>query len=97
MIPRVKPEGMLFRKPVPTFRDHALAVPRESSPIGLRAPEIAARELATPFTFDLRIVGLQEPLILELQDPKPAREALVFFLYPFQFIAVRHQGSGIKI
>jgi hypothetical protein len=33
MIPRVKPEGMLFRKPVPTpdqvrgklFRDHALA------------------------------------------------------------------------
>ena len=26
MIPRVKPEGMLFRKPVPTFRDHALAL-----------------------------------------------------------------------
>jgi hypothetical protein len=24
MIPRVKPEGMLFRKLVPTFRDHAL-------------------------------------------------------------------------
>ena len=24
MIPRVKPEGMLFRKPVSTFRDHAL-------------------------------------------------------------------------
>ncbi len=24
MIPRVEPEGMLFRKPVPTFRDHAL-------------------------------------------------------------------------
>src|SRR5262249_11902981 len=25
MIPRVEPEGMLFRKPVSTFRDHALA------------------------------------------------------------------------
>jgi len=24
MIPRVEPEGMLFRKPVHTFRDHAL-------------------------------------------------------------------------
>src|SRR5262249_38296276 len=24
MIPRVEPEGMLFRKPVSTFRDHAL-------------------------------------------------------------------------
>src|SRR5262249_44045137 len=25
MIPRVEPEGMLFRKPVSTFRDHALS------------------------------------------------------------------------
>jgi hypothetical protein len=29
MIPRVKPEDMLFRKPVPTFRDHALSTRRQ--------------------------------------------------------------------
>src|SRR5262245_5519251 len=31
MTPRVEPEGMLFRKPVSTFRDHALAAARPRS------------------------------------------------------------------
>src|SRR5262249_50081554 len=45
IIPRVEPEGMLFRKPVPTFRDHALVchLPNISS---VRS-HVLAREFGT--------------------------------------------------
>src|SRR5262249_7167129 len=38
MIPRVKPEGMLFRKPVSTFPDHALVVTALSRSIVIFVP-----------------------------------------------------------
>jgi len=43
MIPRVKPEGMLFRKPVSTFRDHALVAQAGS----LRDPFCPVTSLVT--------------------------------------------------
>jgi hypothetical protein len=46
MIPRVEPEGMLFRKPVPTFRDHVLTLKVVGVIVVVVHPEAGAEQVS---------------------------------------------------
>src|SRR5215468_5111225 len=83
MIPRVEPEGMLFRKPVSTpdqvrgrlFRDHAHAL---QPMVALRVAEIGGAGHALEFLFDLAVAGIL--FLLAAHFAQRARQRLLVLL-----------------
>src|SRR5260221_4846609 len=64
MIPRIKSEGVLFGKPVPTFPDHALISERNSSVVALtsflQSACLQVRDLTTEVKLEARAVFRSE-------------------------------------
>src|SRR5262249_31370121 len=80
MIPRVEPEGMLFRKPVSTFRDHALAS-RHSLHCYVDFGEMCEAVCLRPYADLARI---DERLVAHLDEVRAVEPHLELFTVTFQ-------------